>query len=188
MSRTPVRSVFLPALLFASSAFAHDSWVNRGAFKNGAGEWCCGDYDCKSYTRISSTASGWMIDGDSFPTMKRWLHRPMVRSRYAGDPTDRGAAYRSEARTVGALRSTRRRASFRRGGDFIQILGSGRPPDCFDGTFTQASPSSTTSSATEHLHVKRARNFSGISSATATLTSTVSPILTGARKFKVCEI
>ena len=45
-------------LLFASSAFAHDSWVNRGAFKNGAGEWCCGDYDCKSYTRTSSTASG----------------------------------------------------------------------------------------------------------------------------------
>ena len=94
MSRTLVRSVLLSALLFGSSAFAHDSWVNRGAFKNGAGEWCCGDYDCKSYTRISSTASGWMIDGELFPTMKQCpLHRPMVRSRYADGLTDRGAAY-----------------------------------------------------------------------------------------------
>ena len=50
-----------------TTALAHDSWVNRGAFKNGAGEWCCGDYDCKSYTRISSTASGWMIDGELVP-------------------------------------------------------------------------------------------------------------------------
>jgi hypothetical protein len=32
-----------------------------------AGEWCCGDYDCKSYMRTSSTASGWMIDGELVP-------------------------------------------------------------------------------------------------------------------------
>ena len=63
MSRTLLRSllVLVPALLVANSAFAHDSWVNRGGFKNGAGEWCCGDYDCKSYTRTSSTAIG--LDG-----------------------------------------------------------------------------------------------------------------------------
>ena len=69
MSRTLVRFllVFVPTLLIATTAFAHDSWVNRGAFKNGAGEWCCGDYDCKSYTRTSSTASGWMIDGELVP-------------------------------------------------------------------------------------------------------------------------
>src|SRR5262245_17916798 len=69
-----------------------------------------------------------------------------------------------------------------------QILGSGRPPVSFVGTFTQASPSRTTSLPTEHVHVNRARNLSGISSATRTVTSTSSPIFTGARKFSVCEI
>ena len=67
MSRALVRSLLVPALLVASPAFAHDNWVNRGAFKNGAGEWCCGDYDCKSYTRTSSTSNGWMIDGEFVP-------------------------------------------------------------------------------------------------------------------------
>ena len=69
MSRALLRSllVFVPALLVANSAFAHDSWINKGGFKNGAGEWCCGDYDCKSYTRISSTGSGWMVDGEHVP-------------------------------------------------------------------------------------------------------------------------
>ena len=69
MSRALLRSLLLlvPALLLATSAFAHDSWVNKGGFKNGAGEWCCGDYDCKSYTRTSSTASGWMVDGEHVP-------------------------------------------------------------------------------------------------------------------------
>src|SRR5262249_9331640 len=28
---------------------------------------CCGDYDCKSYTRASSTTTGWMIDGEFVP-------------------------------------------------------------------------------------------------------------------------
>src|SRR5262249_56118389 len=69
MSRALSRSllVVVPAFLLASSAFAHDSWVNKGGFKNGAGEWCCGDFDCKSYTRTSSTASGWMVDGELVP-------------------------------------------------------------------------------------------------------------------------
>src|SRR5512139_4059923 len=65
--------------------------------------------------------------------------------------------------------------------------GSGRP-EVLDGTFTQASPSSTTSPSTAQVQVSRARNFSGINSATVTTTSTVSPILTGPRKFSVCEI
>ena len=66
-------------------------------------------------------------------------------------------------------------------------LGSGRPPASLDGTFTQASPSSTTSPATEQVQLSRARNFSGISSTTTTLHSTVSLIFTGVRKFSVCE-
>src|SRR5690348_14934994 len=52
---------------FISPAHAHDSWINRGSYKNSAGEWCCGDYDCKSYTKTSSTAQGWLIDGELVP-------------------------------------------------------------------------------------------------------------------------
>lgn len=48
-------------------ALAHDNWINKGGFKNGAGEWCCGAYDCKSYTRVSSTSIGWMIEGELVP-------------------------------------------------------------------------------------------------------------------------
>src|SRR5260370_22365024 len=66
--------------------------------------------------------------------------------------------------------------------------GSGRFDLAADGTFTQASPSSTISSATVQLHASRARWRSGMSSATVTVTSTWSPILTGARKLSVCEM
>src|SRR6516165_1512534 len=66
--------------------------------------------------------------------------------------------------------------------------GSGRFDLAADGTFTQASPSSTISSATMQLHASRARCRSGMSSATVTVTSTWSPILTGARKLSVCEM
>ena len=54
-------------VLASTAAFAHDVWINRGAFKNAGGEWCCGDYDCKSYTMAKSTATGWMIDGELVP-------------------------------------------------------------------------------------------------------------------------
>ena len=32
--------------LTTSAAFAHDMWINRGTYKNPAGEWCCGAEDC----------------------------------------------------------------------------------------------------------------------------------------------
>jgi hypothetical protein len=69
MSRALLRSllVFVPALFAVNTALAHDSWISRGGLKNAAGEWCCGDYDCKSYTRTSSTAAGWMVDGELVP-------------------------------------------------------------------------------------------------------------------------
>jgi len=35
-----------PLLLLASMALAHDSWISRGALRNAAGEWCCGEGDC----------------------------------------------------------------------------------------------------------------------------------------------
>ena len=39
----------LAALALASMvtlSFAHDSWISRGALRNPAGEWCCGEGDC----------------------------------------------------------------------------------------------------------------------------------------------
>lgn len=49
MPRLPARSLFLvliPALMAASAAAAHDSWISRNGLKNAAGEWCCGEGDC----------------------------------------------------------------------------------------------------------------------------------------------
>lgn len=52
-------------LLYAN---AHDnSWISRGGLKNSAGEWCCGDYDCKAYAKAESVAKGWMLDGELVP-------------------------------------------------------------------------------------------------------------------------
>ena len=51
------------AFLFDSGALAHDSWISRGALRNGAGEWCCGDGDCPAlnYTpRV--TPSGYQLE------------------------------------------------------------------------------------------------------------------------------
>lgn len=63
--------VIITALFFLTfipkSARAHESWVNSGAYKNTSGEWCCGDYDCKTYRKASSSAEGWMIDGELVP-------------------------------------------------------------------------------------------------------------------------
>jgi hypothetical protein len=68
MLRSFTRYVLTLVLVLSSSAaFAHDSWINRGAFKNAGGEWCCGDYDCKSYTMAKSTATGWMINDELVP-------------------------------------------------------------------------------------------------------------------------
>src|ERR1043165_5347203 len=68
MSRSLVRSLLVLVFsLSGGAALAHDSWISRGGLKNSAGEWCCGDYDCKSYTKTSSTSVGWMVDGELVP-------------------------------------------------------------------------------------------------------------------------
>jgi len=46
-----LRSIALVALVgtvlaIGSLASAHDLWINRGGFRNAAGEWCCGAGDC----------------------------------------------------------------------------------------------------------------------------------------------
>jgi len=47
----PSISLFVLPLTLAciasnTTASAHDSWISRGAYRNGAGEWCCGEGDC----------------------------------------------------------------------------------------------------------------------------------------------
>src|SRR5665213_624774 len=85
------------------------------------------------------------------------------------------------------LRLTWRRAPGK-GQTAFYMRARGRPGALRDGTFTQASPSRTILSSTMQVQASRAWNFPDTSSATTTLTSTVSPILIGARKFNVCEI
>lgn len=55
------------SLMTATPAKSDDSWINRGQYKNSAGEWCCGDYDCKAYKETQSTATGWLLDGELVP-------------------------------------------------------------------------------------------------------------------------
>jgi hypothetical protein len=37
---------FASLFLIAAPTAAHDSWISRGALRNAAGEWCCGEGDC----------------------------------------------------------------------------------------------------------------------------------------------
>lgn len=69
LRQTLLRSLFVsgPLLLSVTAAAAHDNWVSKGGFKNGAGEWCCGAYDCKSYEKTASTPVGWMIGAELVP-------------------------------------------------------------------------------------------------------------------------
>jgi len=38
--------VLLSLVIVAPEVSAHDSWISRGAHRNAAGEWCCGEGDC----------------------------------------------------------------------------------------------------------------------------------------------
>jgi hypothetical protein len=73
-----------------SPGAAHDSWINRGAYRNPAGEWCCGDNDCESPDRVAVTGKGWVVRGTEFvpfeeatpsPDGKVWICRRPDRTR-----------------------------------------------------------------------------------------------------------
>ena len=55
----------IPALLVASLALAHDSWISRGALRNAAGEWCCGEGDCFTIPaeEVNVSANGYLLFG-----------------------------------------------------------------------------------------------------------------------------
>ena len=69
LRQTLLRSLFVfgAFVLSITTGAAHDNWVSKGGFKNGAGEWCCGAYDCKSYERTASTPVGWMVGAELVP-------------------------------------------------------------------------------------------------------------------------
>ena len=65
-------------------AVAHESWINRGGYRNSAGEWCCGENDCETPDQIAVTGKGWVIEGKEFvpfeeatpsPDGKIWICR-----------------------------------------------------------------------------------------------------------------
>jgi hypothetical protein len=68
MSRTVsgmlVRLLLVGALVvIASEGCAHDSWISRGAHRNAAGEWCCGEGDCVVVpgNQVSVTTTGYRL-------------------------------------------------------------------------------------------------------------------------------
>jgi hypothetical protein len=69
---------------------AHDSWINKGGYRNVAGESCCGENDCESPERIASTGLGWVVNGVEFvpygeatpsPDGKVWICRRPDKTR-----------------------------------------------------------------------------------------------------------
>ena len=48
-----------------TAAHAHDIWINRGAYKNPAGEWCCGAEDCGvvSPHAVHAVSGGYSVVG-----------------------------------------------------------------------------------------------------------------------------
>jgi hypothetical protein len=66
MTSVPRLALILAALVLASpGGLAHDSWISNGGYRNGAGEWCCGEGDCfvvpKEQVRV--IAAGYQIYG-----------------------------------------------------------------------------------------------------------------------------
>jgi hypothetical protein len=75
-----------------SQTLAHDSWINRGGYRNSAGEWCCGDNDCQWTDQIAVTGKGWVVGG---PSLFRLRRRRRVRTGRFGSvagPTTRAVA------------------------------------------------------------------------------------------------
>ena len=66
--RNPMRALFLllaASVSFGSMALAHDSWISRGLFRNGNGEFCCGQGDCFMVPpdQVSMIGTGYRLFG-----------------------------------------------------------------------------------------------------------------------------
>jgi hypothetical protein len=61
--------VALATLATLWPARAHDDWISRGQYRNGAGEWCCGEGDCfvqQAVQTVSLPAPGYRLPGGEF--------------------------------------------------------------------------------------------------------------------------
>jgi hypothetical protein len=66
MPHTLMRSAFALVLtICCSAAIAHDIWINRGSYKNPAGEWCCGAEDCGvvNPNAVHASPAGYALHG-----------------------------------------------------------------------------------------------------------------------------
>lgn len=66
----------LAALALIVPAFAHDSWINRGGYRNAVGEWCCGTGDCVIVPkeRVVMTGQGYVVIHGPLAGMGPTLH------------------------------------------------------------------------------------------------------------------
>jgi len=65
--RTLLRGLLVVVpMLLSGAAFAHDTWISRGAYRNPAGEWCCGANDCGivSSNAVKAITGGYSLRGD----------------------------------------------------------------------------------------------------------------------------
>ncbi len=86
----PIATSVAVITINAPLAGAHDSWINKGGYRNAAGEWCCGEYDCDSPEQVASTGLGWVVNGIEFvpyseaapsPDGKVWICRRPDKTR-----------------------------------------------------------------------------------------------------------
>jgi len=61
------KAIIAVILLMTVPASGHESWISRSLQRNSAGEWCCGDLDCRTFKEVLSTSTGWMINGEFIP-------------------------------------------------------------------------------------------------------------------------
>lgn len=77
----------LDAVTWAPAAHAHTSWINKGGYRNRAGEWCCGEGDCFIVEPVRTLPNGYLImaigeyvpqaEAQPSPDGKFWrCHRP----------------------------------------------------------------------------------------------------------------
>ena len=91
MSKLAAIAAGIAALILCDSpTFSHDSWINKGGYRNTIGEWCCGDNDCESPERIATNGLGWVVNGGEFipyneatpsPDGKVWICRRPDKTR-----------------------------------------------------------------------------------------------------------
>jgi hypothetical protein len=68
----PLARLFVVGVLVTvtSQTLAHDSWISRGALRNAAGEWCCGEGDCFVVpgNQVNVTPAGYrLVNGEIVP-------------------------------------------------------------------------------------------------------------------------